>query len=211
MELTTIFVTAFVVGLSGAMMPGPLTAVLAENSLRRGFIAGPLVTLGHGIVEALMVALLAVGLGQIIAEEAAAGVIGIAGGLMLVWMGYGMVKSALSGSLSLTTGSGEQRRQTPLIGGMITTVSNPYWFLWWATVGASYVLLSKEHGIQGVFLFFSGHILSDFAWLSLLALALVSGKRFLNDKIYAGIIAVLGLFLVSLGIYFFWSGINFLT
>ena len=130
---------------------------------------------------------------------------------MLVWMGYGMVKSALSGSLSLTTGSGEQRRQTPLIGGMITTVSNPYWFLWWATVGASYVLLSKEHGIQGVFLFFSGHILSDFAWLSLLALALVSGKRFLNDKIYAGIIAVLGLFLVSLGIYFFWSGINFLT
>jgi threonine/homoserine/homoserine lactone efflux protein len=193
------------------MMPGPLTAVLAENSLRRGFIAGPLVTLGHGIVEALMVALLAVGLGQIIAEEAAAGVIGIAGGLMLVWMGYGMVKSALSGSLSLTTGSGEQRRQTPLIGGMITTVSNPYWFLWWATVGASYVLLSKEHGIQGVFLFFSGHILSDFAWLSLLALALVSGKRFLNDKIYAGIIAVLGLFLVSLGIYFFWSGINFLT
>jgi len=56
MELPLLFSTAFVVGLSGALMPGPVTAVTAEHSLKKGIIAAPMVTLGHGVMEALVFA-----------------------------------------------------------------------------------------------------------------------------------------------------------
>jgi len=83
------------------------------------------------------------------------------------------------------------------LGGLIATASNPYWFLWWATIGAGYVVHSQNYGISGALFFFSGHILADFIWLSLLAVALVSGKRWLTDRFYQGIIFGLGLFLCA--------------
>jgi len=107
-ELILIFTTAFIVGLSGALMPGPVTAVMAEHALKRGFIAAPLVTLGHGIMEVVVVVLLVAGLGGLIDGEGVAGVIGIAGGSVLAWMGYGMVKAGWKGTLSLSS-TGENR------------------------------------------------------------------------------------------------------
>ncbi len=212
MELFLLFSSAFVVGLSGALMPGPVTAVMVEHTLKKGFIAAPLVTLGHGVIEALMVVLLAAGLSGYMAGRGPAGVIGVAGGAVLAWMGWGMVKSARSGTLSLHGEPNERKRLTagPLAAGITTTIANPYWFLWWGTVGAGFVTVSREYGPGGVFIFFSGHILADLAWLSLLSLALVYGKNFISDRIYRGIIAALGFFLMAFSLYFLWTGINYL-
>ncbi|MEW5786073.1 MAG: LysE family transporter [Bacillota bacterium] len=210
MDPILIFTTAFLVGFSGAVMPGPVTAVMAEQTIKRGFTAAPLVTAGHAIMEALVVVLLAAGLGSLMAGENVAGVIGIAGGAVLAWMGWGMVRGARSASLVLQDPAvGPGRKTGPVSAGLVATVVNPYWFLWWATVGAGYVALSQEHGLKGIVLFFSGHILADFAWLSLLAVVLASGKRWISDRVYRGIITVLGLFLICLAAYFFWTGIRF--
>lgn len=212
LELTLIFTTALLVGFSGALMPGPLTAVTVEHAFRRGCPAAPLASLGHALLEAVMVVLLLAGLGQLLAWPYVAGVIGVAGGLVLAWMGCGMIRSALSGDLSLESSSGDKKGfRSPFWGGLIATASNPYWFLWWATIGAGYVALSRNHGIAGVLLFFSGHILADFIWLSLIAAVLVSGKRWLTDRIYKGIVFALGLFLCGFSLYFFWSGLQIIT
>lgn len=213
MDLALIFSTAFVVGLSGALMPGPVTAVTAEHTIKKGVIAAPMVTLGHGIMEALVVVLLVFGLGQFMTTPAVTGLIGTAGGAVLAWMGWNMIKGAKNVSLSLN-GSGNSNKKAPVgpfLAGVISTIANPYWFLWWATVGASYVALSQRHGLQGVLLFFSGHILADLAWLMVVAVLLASGKRFISDRIYAGVVAVLGIFLVVLAAYFFWMGINWIS
>ena len=57
-----IFVSSFIVGLSGAMMPGPLLAVTIRHASVRGFSAAPLLVLGHAILEAALVCLLLFGL-----------------------------------------------------------------------------------------------------------------------------------------------------
>lgn len=211
MDLYLLFSSAFVVGLSGALMPGPVTAVLAEHALKRGFWAGPLVTLGHGLIESFMVALLAAGVSAYMTGRGPAGIIGIAGGFVLAWMGWGMFRSARSGSLSLR-GEEAEGRKGPVTGsvaaGMVTTLSNPYWFLWWVTVGAGFVSLSRQHGPGGLLLFFSGHILADLAWLSILAAILVLGKSLISDKIYRAIVAGLGIFLMAFSLYFLWTGIT---
>lgn len=207
LELTLIFTTALIIGFSGALMPGPLTAVTVEHALRRGFPAAPLATLGHALLEAVMVILLIVGLGEYLALPNITAVIGVAGGLVLAWMGWGMIRSAAGATLSLDTSSSGETGST-FWSGLIATASNPYWFLWWATVGAGYVALSRNHGIPGVLLFFSGHILADFLWLSILAAALVSGKRWLTDGIYKWIVFGLGIFICVFSLYFFWSGLQ---
>ena len=209
MELPLLFSTAFVVGLSGALMPGPVTAVTAEHSLKKGIIAAPMVTLGHGVMEALVIVLLVFGLGRFMAQPAVTGVIGLLGGLVLAWMGWGMIKSARGGSLSIeNTGNGPKGTVGPVSAGILSTLANPYWFLWWATVGASYVTLSQRYGLPGVMVFFGGHILADFLWLLVIAGILVTGKKFISNRIYTDIVFVLGLFLVVLAAYFFWVGVS---
>lgn len=209
LELGLIFTTALFVGLSGAIMPGPLTAVTLEHTFRRGYPAAPLVTLGHGLLEIAVVILLLVGLGDYLTLPSIAGSIGMAGGAVLAWMSYGMIRKAAGGLLSLEGAAGkEQIGRSPFIDGLIATVSNPYWFLWWATIGAGYVALSRERGLSGVLSFFGGHILADFLWFSLLALLIVTGRRWLTDGVYRWLVGGLGIFLAVFSIYFFWWGLK---
>ncbi len=211
MDLTVLFFTAFLVGLSGAVMPGPVTAVAAEHTLKKGIIAAPLITFGHGLIEVLVIILLVFGLGRFMAEPGVAGIIGVAGGIVLAWMGLNMIKSARGGALTLNrTNAHEKTTVGPVMAGMLSSLANPYLVIWWATVGAGYVALSQEHGLPGLLLFYGGHILADFSWLLFIGALLVTGKRFISDRIYSGIVAVLGVFIVGLAAYFFWMGLSWL-
>ena len=59
LSLIAIFTSSFIIALSGALMPGPLLTFTVSESPQRGAITGPLVILGHGILElALVLALL---------------------------------------------------------------------------------------------------------------------------------------------------------
>ena len=51
MTLSEIFISSFIIGFSGALTPGPVLSVTIVESSRRGFLAGPLITLGHGLAE----------------------------------------------------------------------------------------------------------------------------------------------------------------
>lgn len=203
-----LFTTAFFVGLSGAMAPGPVTVVLTQQALRRGFRAAPLITLGHASLELIMFSLLLFGLGNLLTGRFAA-LIGLVGGGMLLWMGQAMILNPPEESLGSKEGRG-RADSSPILAGVLATVSNPYWFLWWGTVGVGYISISKEHGFLGLLSFFTGHVLSDLLWLSFLALALVSGKRFMTARMIRGLMRLLGLSLVVLAGYFIWSGIGLL-
>jgi threonine/homoserine/homoserine lactone efflux protein len=211
LELALIFGTSFVVGLSGAMMPGPLLTVAIDESARRGFRAGPLLVLGHGIAELVVVAALVFGLSHLIQQSIVAGTVGLLGGAVLVWMGYGMGRRAWEGKISLVAVSaGATRGPGPVPAGALISASNPYWLLWWATVGATYVAWSLQWGAAGMALFFGGHILSDLAWYSFIAALIVTGKRLISDRVYRGIILACAVFLVGLGFYFAVSGVGLL-
>jgi len=113
LSLTGIFVTAFIIGFSGAMMPGPLLTVTISETARRGFIAGPMIVLGHALLELVFVLILVGGLAAYMTNATVSQVIAILGGGFLLYLGYGMIKDAATGrvTLSLTNESGRPAGQ----------------------------------------------------------------------------------------------------
>ena len=84
---------AFVFGLSGAMMPGPLLAVTVSETLRRGIWATIWIVCGHSVLELGAVGLL-MWTGELAAKGIVSGIVGLVGGVVLLWMTFGMLKQA---------------------------------------------------------------------------------------------------------------------
>ncbi|PKM86672.1 MAG: lysine transporter LysE, partial [Firmicutes bacterium HGW-Firmicutes-12] len=101
MTLITLFFTAFIIGFSGAMMPGPLLTVNINESYRRGIKAGPMLVLGHGILELALIIGLTLGLQEMLIQPAFKRSVALFGGLVMFWMGWSMAKDAWLGRVSL--------------------------------------------------------------------------------------------------------------
>lgn len=208
-SLAGIFIGSFVIGLSGAMMPGPVLVVVIGQTPRRGFWTGPLVVLGHGVLESFLVAVVILGMAEFFSSSAVLSTVAVIGGVVLLYMGVGMLRSAGGLSLIADAGSSSGARDLhPVLAGVLTSLSNPYWTLWWATVGLGYMAIAREKGAAGLAAFLTGHIMSDLVWYSVVSSLVAGGKRWLTDSIYRGMIRVCAVVLLFFALYFGWRGLN---
>ena len=170
-----------------------------------------MIILGHGFIELVLVVAIILGLGAYLKNPIIMAVIASLGGLILIWFGVDMLRSA--GKLSLKTDQLSQGKtgRHPIIMGILASVSNPYWTLWWVTVGLGYLVAALKLGFTGVLVFFVGHVSADFGWYSLVSLGISRGKRLLSDRSYQFIIRLCGLFLVAFGVWFISSAKGYLT
>jgi threonine/homoserine/homoserine lactone efflux protein len=201
-------VSSFIVALSGALMPGPLLTITVGEATRRGFWAGPLIILGHGILELALVVLLLAGLGSILNRPLVLGTVGLVGGGVLLWMGLGLLRASRTSRLHFEAGTVGGLH--PVWSGIVMSLANPYWLIWWLTIGLGYVIFAATYGVFGVFLFFAGHILADLAWYTLVSAAVAYGRNFFTDGLYRGFLAGCGCFLFVFSAYFGIQGVKFL-
>lgn len=206
-SLIAIFFSSFIIAMSGALMPGPLLTVTVSESTRRGAIAGPLMILGHGILELVLVIALLAGLAPLLVRDDVFIGIALVGGCILLWMAGSMFKSIPDLRLDLEAGE-EKKSKNLILAGILFSLANPYWTIWWASIGLGYILHSVKFGILGVVSFYLGHILADLAWYAFISLGVARGRRFLSDTIYKRLIGCCASFLVLFACYFFYSGID---
>lgn len=204
LKLLAIAGTAFVVGFSGALMPGPLLAVTVDESTRRGAIAGPLLMLGHMILEIALVALVAVGLGGFLTQPVVVAAVSFVGGGLMCWMGQGMVRTA--SRLSLANPAAKRSSMHPVLAGIVVSLSNPYWTIWWATIGVGYIVMGAKLGLAGIVAFFIGHILADVTWYTLVSFGVAKGRRWMPDTVYQWMIRLCGIALLVFGVLFLLEG-----
>lgn len=203
MKLGRIGGEAFVTGFSGAMMPGSLLVATIVLVSARGFWAGPQLIVGHGILEILLLLAVMAGLNRYLDRPDAPLVraIGIIGGLMLLLMGADMLRHVPH--LSLHAVQTADLPYAPIPAGIVYSAVNPYFWLWWASIGLGLVgQASATAGRTGVAVFFGGHILSDFTWYGLLSWLLANGGKLLSDGVYRALIAACAVFLLWLGVRF---------
>lgn len=204
--LLTIFFSSFVLALSGAMMPGPLLTATITESSRRGTLAGPLLIVGHGILELALVVALLLGLAPFLKQEKVFAAIAIAGAAILIWMAVGMFRTLPSLSLSWNEKTTEGGHL--IVSGVLLSIANPYWTVWWATIGLGYILHCMRFGLLGILFFFSGHILGDLAWYAAVSAAVARGRHLLSDRLYRGVIGTCAAFLVVFACYFVFAGLQ---
>jgi len=204
--LLTIFGSSFVIALSGALMPGPVLTVTVSESARRGAIAGPLMILGHGILELLLVVALLTGLAPFFTRSDVFITISLIGGVILLWMAFTMFRDLPT--MRLSTDKEEQKPRNLILAGILLSIANPYWIIWWATIGIGYIVYSIKFGILGIVVFFIGHILADFLWYTIISFGIARGRRFFTDSFYRKLIGGCAGFLVVFSCYFFYSGIE---
>lgn len=223
-EWLAVAAVAFGVGLSGALSPGPLTVLAMREGTRRGWWAGPLATAGHAVAEGVTVVLLALGLSvYVTAEGAVTTAISLLGGLVLLWMAWGTARSVPAATLTARLGqvsagggapaSPRVRRGLSLDAlravapvGIVVSVANPYWLIWWATVGTKLTVDSLRIGWSGPAAVFLGHIVSDLLWLTFIAALVGGGSRRMGDRAYRGLLGACAVFLFVLGAVFVVSG-----
>jgi threonine/homoserine/homoserine lactone efflux protein len=205
MGLTGIFISSFIIAFSGAMMPGPMFTATMLMSSKKGFASGPLIVMGHGTLEALLVILLYLGFGELFKDHTVMGGIGVIGGITLLWMAYEAF--GFSGN-ALTENKGGLVNGSAYIAGILTSLSNPYWIIWWATIGLSYIVLSFKYGVTGIAVFYTGHILADLVWYSIVALSFGFMKRFMSSKWFRAMSVISGIIFAGFSVYFLWFGIR---
>lgn len=162
-------------------------------------------------MELALALLIALGLGAGLAQPGVQTLIALGGGLLLLWMGLGMLAENWRGRIRLPSVEGEtaSMNSSQLVGlGILATVSNPFWYAWWVTVAAGYLAQARVLSLAAVMAFFLGHISADFLWDTFLSAVIGGGRRWMTDTVYRGLILVCGLFFVYLGWVFLARGVS---
>ena len=194
-------IEAVLISLSGVMAPGPMTAVTLREGGKSPH-AGALISIGHGVIEIPLMILIFAGftyMSDTIKDVSVHRIIGIVGGLFLLLMSGGML-------ISLRKKPEQEPEQTSShtawISGMILSAANPYFLVWWATVGAALTLRSADFGLLGFILFAGIHWLCDFVWLYLLSFLSYKGSSFFGEKFQKSIALACALVLLYFGLFF---------
>jgi threonine/homoserine/homoserine lactone efflux protein len=200
----TIFTTSFVIAFSGAMMPGPLMTLTIGESIKNGPWVGPKMIAGHAVLEMLLLFAIFFGLAPLLKHELFFVIIALAGGGIMIWMAQGMFRSLPQ--LSIETKVETTKSTNLYLAGILMSLANPYWIIWWATVGLGYVLHSQKLGFAGIVLFFIGHILGDLVWYSAISIAVGKGRKFFGNRTYRILVGSCAGFLALFAVWLIYDG-----
>ena len=186
--------SAIAISLSGVMAPGPMTAAaLAAGSRHRH--AGVMIAIGHAIIEMPLILLLVVGVASFLESATAKAAIGLTGGVVLLLMGLQLL-------LSLRQQNNESEtpvQRHPLVIGIVFTAANPYFLVWWATVGLALAAEALAFGVVVLVLFAIIHWLCDLGWMEVLSMAGFKGSEIFGQRAQFVVSAVCGIVLLGFG------------
>ncbi|MDA0336571.1 MAG: LysE family transporter [bacterium] len=193
---------AVLISLSGVMAPGPLSASVVSRGHRCPH-AGALAALGHALIELPLMAAVLFGFAAWADRPLVRALVGLTGGMVLLWMGLGLLGAVRRPSALSRARSAEG---SALRAGMVLTGANPYLLVWWASVGAALLLRASQYGPAGIALFALLHWLCDLLWLWLLSAIVHGGGNYLGSRFQLAVLAVSGLFLLWMGVDFVRDG-----
>ena len=197
-----ILLSIVVISFSGVMMPGPMFAVTLAKSYRSPW-AGTLISLGHAVIEVPLILLIYFGFAQFFQNTTVQLVLSILGGGMVLWLGISMFRAR-----SEVVRQGKDLPYNAFTAGVITSGFNPFFLLWWATIGSMLIMRFLVYGTVGIFLFIMVHWLCDLIWLSFVSVLINKTHRFWGVRFQEWLFIGCSLLLGGFGVWFMVSGIQ---
>ena len=201
MEIIFFLLMVGFISLSGVLMPGPVFAAAVVKGVESKH-AGAWIALGHLIVEIPLILVIAAGFYFIFTHQWVQIGIGMVGGALLFYMGIRMIQ--IRGEVDVV----EKAFPThPVVAGMLTTAANPYFILWWATVGSVLIIQAIEFSIIGIVLFIIVHESCDLGWDYFVSYSVNRSTSFWKGRTHEYVFIICGAIMIVFGIYFFGSPI----
>ena len=215
------FAAGMVFGLALAAPPGPMNAIIAEESVVRGWTAGFRAGLGAMLADAVFFVLALIGVVAVVERfpTLRAGMV-TAGGVLMLYFAVGAARDAEA----TLTGEGETEAGRGFQKAFVLALTNPYQILFWLTVGVgllkpgeidvlSYVPVAGDP-LAGTMVVATGSpaLLAGLfggivVWIVGFPGALVAGRRRVDA--FAPLVAIgSALVLAGFGVFFLWDGIG---
>ncbi|MDD5127956.1 MAG: LysE family transporter [Dehalococcoidales bacterium] len=200
--MLAILSSVVVISFSGVMMPGPMFAVTLAKSYRSPW-AGAQISLGHAVIEVPLILLIYFGFARFFQHSTVQFVLSLLGGGMIIWMGIGIFRArreVVQGSKDL--------HYNAMVAGMLMSCANPFFLLWWATIGAMLIMKIYDFGITGLAAFIVVHWLCDLIWLSFVSFTFYKTHSLWGKGWQEALFIGCSLLLVGFGGWFIISGVN---
>lgn len=203
MEALYLLALGFVVGLSGALMPGPLLVYTIAQSMRKGALTGFFVILGHAMVEVALMVVLAFGVNALMTDRLVVSAISLIGGAYMAYSAWNLRNSRWDA---------RPKRKLEghglVAGGILFTAFNPGFPVWWATAGSRLLLEGiRLMGVPGAALVLVGHWVADFGWYMVVSALAAKGREKLIGRYVDTVKNILALLLLLIGAYFISTGL----
>ncbi|TFH04741.1 MAG: LysE family translocator [Methanosarcina sp.] len=226
-ELTKALILGFTVGISAAIIPGPMMFATIGASIQKGWRAGPSVFLGHALVELAFFVLILIGASSFLGKSVIS-YLAVIGGLMMVIFGLVMIKKAKeastmdisisASSLNLSSGPVSSGIITsalnPFSGavsaGIITSALNPFFVAWWLTAGSAIILQEYLIGTLAVIAFVVGHWIADLGFLVAVSSSFSRGTEVISQPTHEKLVYLCGGFMAFFGLWFMINNNNIL-
>jgi len=171
------------------------------------------IIIGHAIIELAIVVVLLLGLSFLFENIYVVRTIGIVGGIILSYFGVSIIRDVYTGKISPAfLNSAEQTgrdsgstfkkgQKNPVIGGILVSMSNPYWWVWWGTIGLGFMVQFEVTFTQwpNLLAFFIGHEAGDLVWYLIVSFMAFFGIKHLSRKVYHIILVCCGVFMILFG------------
>ena len=190
-------VSAILISFSGVMSPGPFFAVTISKGLENKF-SGIIISLGHGVVEfPLMFLIYYFGVTWLKESVILSKTISFVGGAILIYMGIQMLKRRKE-----KTQSSPYLKYGIFVAGILATATNPYFLMWWTTVGINLVGQAANFQFIGFVIFTIVHWSCDLIWNTVVSLTVFKSKRLWTKKVHDIVFGFCFLVFVGFGAWF---------
>lgn len=199
------FPLAFAIGVSVASIPGPTIILIATQTLRHGPRAALMTMLAPLALDAFLMLPLGLILQTSLFGGNGALILALCGSALLLWLGLQSIRAGLRSSLlphpsSLATPG--NRELPPFVKGLLTHVTSPYPYLYWATVGASFIRQGFANGgVLGAAIFPLGFWLGACSFTVVVIYLVARTKKLLPPRVEPYLHHVSGVLLIGGGIY----------
>ena len=197
-----ILLSVAVISFSGVMLPGPMLAVTLAKSYKSPW-AGTRLSIGHAVIEIPLILLIYFGFAQFFQFTSVRLALSVAGSGMIIWMGVSMFLARRE-----VARKGRDLPYNTFTAGILTSVFNPFFLVWWATIGSMLIMRILEFGTAGLIAFMLVHWLCDLGWLTLVSNVIYRTNAFWKKNVQEWLFIACSLLLVGFGIWFMVSGIR---
>jgi len=205
MDLLSLVVSTIAISVSGVLSPGPLTASAIAMGAKRRAKGGFLIAFGHMLFEfpyVIIIASLYSTIEFLLKNVIVSYALAFAISFFILFFSYMTVKEGVSiiRSESIRIERDEKYMFNPILVGVALTGLNPYFLLWWLSVGLPLIRVSADMDFPFLLLMYVAHIWMDYFWLSLMGLAGEGSVKILKSKGYGLLLVILGAVLILFAI-----------